>query len=71
MTCGRRRYRSGILEAMAECDDCEFLVEAKTAIGLAAIHHDKTGHKVRAHQTVGIVYAMPEVLDAMEKELHG
>lgn len=33
---------------MAECTDCDWsLYHAKNAQGLAAQHHDRTGHRVR------------------------
>lgn len=65
MTCGRHSRRSGIVDAYVDCDDCEWKVGSTNSLGLAAQHHDRTGHTVRAHQTVSVIYGTPEALAAI------
>lgn len=36
----------GLYHYVAVCADCSFYVDARNAMGLAAIHHKKTGHQV-------------------------
>ncbi len=31
----------------AECEGCDFRVISRNALGLAAQHHDKTGHSIQ------------------------
>lgn len=46
MTCGRTTYRRGILAAETRCRDCGWEYEGRNALGLAAQHHDRTGHLI-------------------------
>ncbi len=36
----------GLVAAMAWCQDCKWTAESRNAMGIAAIHHNKTGHYV-------------------------
>ena len=58
MTCRDHFRRSGLLAASAECLDCEWDAEGRNAVGLAAQHHDRHGHTVRATQSIGIRYGL-------------
>lgn len=52
----RKSRRSGVLGAQAERDDCGATNFARNALAWAAQHCDKTGHTVRAEQTLGVTY---------------
>jgi hypothetical protein len=54
-----RRRASGVLDATAVCVDCEWFVRTSSALGLAAQHHDRTGHTVECQQTIGVRYGEP------------
>lgn len=41
------RTWSGTLSRRAECEDCGWTLDAKNAIGVAAQHARRYGHKVR------------------------
>jgi hypothetical protein len=50
------RY-SGIIECLAECDECDFAAtNRKNALALASQHARRTGHQVHAEQTIGVTY---------------
>jgi hypothetical protein len=69
VTCGRHSRRSGIIDADARCDDCEWEVFSRNSLGLAAQHHDRTGHTVHANSTVGVTYGTPAALAAIQASL--
>ena len=46
-------------ELYAECQDCDWCLCAKNALGVAAQHHDRTGHSVRIEIT-GIISYLSE-----------
>jgi len=43
---GKRFYRSSATTHDVECKDCEFYLDGRNGLGLAAQHHDRTGHHV-------------------------
>lgn len=47
-----RETYTGISHVLAECHDCGKVFDARNALGLAAQHHDKTGHCVTWEQLV-------------------
>lgn len=50
------RY-SGVLDATAECDECEFTADnRKNALALGSQHARRTGHQVRCEQSIGVTY---------------
>jgi hypothetical protein len=51
-----RETYTGILTAHAECETCGWSTHTRNALGLAAQHHDRLGHVVRAEQTIGVRY---------------
>ncbi len=51
-----RETWTGVLEAFAECETCGQKFRSKNSLGLAAQHHDRTGHVVRASQTISVRY---------------
>jgi hypothetical protein len=59
----RKTRHSGVLGAYAECEDCGATNHNANALGWAAQHCDKTGHTVRAEQTVGVTYNQKENSD--------
>ena len=71
MTCGRKVIRRGVLDAAADCKDCEWKACSRNALALAARHHDRTGHQVSAHETWGVTYATPDVLEQIEQAAKG
>lgn len=55
-----RPTRSGLLGAFASCHECDWTAGSKNALGLAAQHHDRTGHTITTEQTIGVRYgALP------------
>jgi hypothetical protein len=44
------------VHAQAYCLDCTFKVYTRNSLGLAAQHHDRTGHEVHAEQGLRVVY---------------
>jgi hypothetical protein len=58
------RY-SGVLEAAAECDECEWLTESrKNALALGSQHARRTGHQVTCTQTISVRYNRKEGVDS-------
>lgn len=55
-TFGSRARISGIVEASAECYECNWRCEARNAVGLAAQHTDRTGHVCASQQTLVTTY---------------
>jgi len=56
----QNRY-SGVTEALAECDVCDFqATNRKNALALASQHARRTGHQVHATQVLSIVYNKTE-----------
>lgn len=51
-----RPTRTGIAHAQAECLQCPFRVASRNSLGLAAQHHDRTGHEVHAEQGLIVIY---------------
>lgn len=51
-----RKTRAGVVHIEAHCDACDFAQYARNAQGLAAQHHDKTGHTVRVEKVTHITY---------------
>jgi hypothetical protein len=51
-----RLTRTGIAHAQAECLNCTFKVFTRNSLGLAAQHHDRTGHEVHAEQGLIVIY---------------
>jgi hypothetical protein len=48
---------TGISACFAECEDCGWSLEAKNALGNAAIHADKNPtHTVHVEQVLGVTY---------------
>ena len=41
-----RRHTWRFFSYWAQCEDCSWQVESKNGFGLAAQHHDRTGHNV-------------------------
>jgi len=68
MTCGRKLFRRGITEALAQCRDCDWQTTSCNALGVGAQHHDRTGHQVSISVTWHVTYAMPEVIHRIEEE---
>ena len=58
-----------LVSAMYICHDCGKEYEGSNAMGLAALHHKKTGH----HTSVQMVYAQhfPKLPPSVSKELKG
>lgn len=57
------RY-SGVLDAFAECDECEFEASnRKNALALGSQHARRTGHQVRCEQSIGVTYNRKESVD--------
>jgi len=69
MTCGRKLFRRGVVEATADCQDCDWEAYRRNALGLAAQHHDRTGHHVIATETWSVQYALPEVIRRITAEV--
>lgn len=48
---------SGVTDAAAECDDCDWLNEGRSnALATASIHARRTGHQVYARQEISVTY---------------
>lgn len=55
-----REKRAGWVSCTGGCYDCGAEWTARNAQGLAAIHHDKTGHSTYVEKVLAITYgAMP------------
>lgn len=55
---------SGVLDAQAACDDCEWSSYTRTnALANGSLHARRTGHTVRAEQTIGVTYNRKTVND--------
>jgi hypothetical protein len=49
--------RSGVLDASARCEDCEFETDYyKNALANGAQHAQRTGHTVQCEQTIAVTY---------------
>lgn len=66
----QRKTRTGIVSVSGWCLNCEKKWDARNALGLAALHHDKTGHEVQVEQTMVIAYGGSNRF-AMKKEEAG
>jgi hypothetical protein len=54
---GRLNTYTGLTDARAECDDCDFHVVSRNSLGLAAQHADRhPDHTVRAEQIISVLY---------------
>lgn len=42
-----RHTWTGLVDALAECQECGWTVNSRNSLGLAAQHHDRTGHTFR------------------------
>jgi hypothetical protein len=51
---GRNTWRWFVYRV--NCDGCDFCVESKNGLGLAAQHHDRTGHDVHAEVMGNVSY---------------
>jgi hypothetical protein len=47
---------SRLLSIYGSCDECDWTSTRRNAQGVAALHHDRTGHRVRVRQTRMVVY---------------
>jgi len=51
------RRRSGVVHAMAECEDCGWTTEFyKNALANGAQHARRTGHTVHVEQAIAVTY---------------
>lgn len=55
-TRARERKRSTRSQAKAFCTNCTWRNETAGAVGLGALHHDDTGHKVIVEQRLEVTY---------------
>lgn len=53
---GGRRYWVTKPAYVVQCSDCEFSQQSGNAKGLAAQHHDRTGHRVSVQETRSTIY---------------
>lgn len=51
-----RPTRTGLLAVLAHCVNCEWEVESRNGLGLAAQHHDRTGHEVQVEISRVVIY---------------
>lgn len=56
----RRETVAKITASSAECDGCTWKLCALNAAGLAAQHHDRTGHLVVVVTTTRLQYGNPD-----------
>ena len=54
-----RPTKSGMLDANAYCCDCDWEAGTRNAQGIAAQHHDRTGHDVHVNITNVVLYGCP------------
>ena len=52
----KRPTSGGLIGVIAHCSDCDWNVETRNGLGLAAQHHDRTGHKVSIEITRVVIY---------------
>lgn len=52
----KRPTKSRVVRARADCQSCGWGRMGKNALGLAARHHDDTGHRVVARQEIEVTY---------------
>ena len=52
----------------AWCNDCDFIATKQNALGLAAQHHDRTGHDVQIEVEGHIHYASDSVNEQLLRE---
>lgn len=52
----RRAYWRTKPDYIVECQGCQFEQFGRNALGLAAQHHDRTGHVVRVETSLAIYY---------------
>ena len=50
----------GLVHIIANCDHCFWHYETRNAMGLAAIHHKRTGHRVRVETGYSHVFGGTE-----------
>jgi len=48
-----------VIRALAQCTNCEWEIEARNAVPLAAKHYYKTGHEVHVEVTYVVIYPNP------------
>jgi hypothetical protein len=65
----KRFYWTTLPHYAAYCEVCGWECTAKNAQGLAAQHHDRTGHKVTVEVCRTIVYEKKEDYDKWTKEM--
>lgn len=64
----RKNSYTGILGCHAECEDCDFKVESKNALGTAARHADAhPDHTVHVEQVLGVTYNRRTKTEQLEK----
>ena len=51
-----RTTHTGIVSTLADCRDCDWVSEAKNALGNAAQHADKHGHEVNVEIVRVVTY---------------
>jgi len=65
----RRETRSGVTDASAICVDCSWSADGRNAIGIAAQHHDRTGHSVEWQQIITGCYGPERSTDLVAKAI--
>lgn len=60
-----RPTKSTVSELVAKCEECGWTSIDKNGLGLAARHHDHSGHRVRTLQTIEVIYGTEPDLEAM------
>ncbi len=58
------RQTNTVTTIEAQCGTCTWASELPNAVGVAAIHHDKTGHVVNVHVARTITYGDPSTPEA-------
>ena len=51
---------SGLVDVLAECQDCDAVFDARNAQGVAAQHARRYGHTVIGHITYGFHYGLAQ-----------
>lgn len=55
----------------ASCDDCGWELHSRNALGVAARHHDATGHTVRVEVIRSVIYERRERYEAWRAARRG
>jgi hypothetical protein len=56
----RRPTNAKVIDADAECRDCDWTSDGAGALGRAAQHHDRTDHYVYTRQTIVVEYGVAQ-----------